>query len=374
MTQSCSLIPECKKGNKFLLSYRKAVRVARWLRWWSSLCWMCSGRPPVWDALIWIYWWAGRGMLDLMPSGTFLMLRCPLPGLSASFLGLGLGVHLSGGPLPQLRPLFLLSLADFLGAAVLISTMAVHLLPSQLFGAAYGFCLYGLMFGMMFYAISLLMVLVYACEVNRAVRGWRVTQHSNLQLPGSHPPFPGHLLEASVSWFWSCGPGRQRARPFSLPPALGQGKQHRLPCVCGLGCVRVHGSVLQSEQLAPPGLLCATERWPCPQKPRHPPLPAGPCALLDASLPPRAAVIHQPPALLPFPCLGGNGLPAQPRLRLAAGELPPGAGRRAATPALFSGPEGLLRGLPGRALLVAEASPGRAGPQEAVEQRARLAK
>ncbi|KAM6436373.1 uncharacterized protein PHA67_023605 isoform 2-T2 [Liasis olivaceus] len=204
MTQSCSLIPECKKGNKFLLSYRKAVRVARWLRWWSSLCWMCSGRPPVWDALIWIYWWAGRGMLDLMPSGTFLMLRCPLPGLSASFLGLGLGVHLSGGPLPQLRPLFLLSLADFLGAAVLISTMAVHLLPSQLFGAAYGFCLYGLMFGMMFYAISLLMVLVYACEVNRAVRGWRVTQHSNLQENSSCFPRCQLALPYALAWLIPC--------------------------------------------------------------------------------------------------------------------------------------------------------------------------
>ncbi|XP_026577701.1 uncharacterized protein LOC113450637 [Pseudonaja textilis] len=79
----------------------------------------------------------------------------------------------------QLRPLVLLSLADFLGAAVLIPTMAVHLLPTQHFGAAHGFCLYGRMFGMMFYAISLLMVLVYAWEVNRAVRGWRVTQDNS---------------------------------------------------------------------------------------------------------------------------------------------------------------------------------------------------
>ncbi|KAG8138597.1 hypothetical protein E2320_004475 [Naja naja] len=79
----------------------------------------------------------------------------------------------------QLRPLVLLSLADFLGTAVLIPTMAIHLLPTQHFGAAHGFCLYGRMFGMMFYAISLLMVLVYACEVNRAVRGWRVTQDNS---------------------------------------------------------------------------------------------------------------------------------------------------------------------------------------------------
>lgn len=34
----------------------------------------------------------------------------------------------------------------------------------------------------MFYAISLLMVLVYACEVNWAVRGWRGTQCSSVQV------------------------------------------------------------------------------------------------------------------------------------------------------------------------------------------------
>ncbi|KAM6436387.1 uncharacterized protein PHA67_023605 isoform 16-T16 [Liasis olivaceus] len=54
----------------------------------------------------------------------------------------------------------------------------------------------------MFYAISLLMVLVYACEVNRAVRGWRVTQHSNLQ-------------ENS-----SCFPRCQLALPYALACCL----------------------------------------------------------------------------------------------------------------------------------------------------------
>ncbi|KAM6436383.1 uncharacterized protein PHA67_023605 isoform 12-T12 [Liasis olivaceus] len=136
-----------------------------------------------------------------------LALACiSLAALSLSLLGSGsvlaVAVRRRQCCSDQLRPLFLLSLADFLGAAVLISTMAVHLLPSQLFGAAYGFCLYGLMFGMMFYAISLLMVLVYACEVNRAVRGWRVTQHSNLQ-------------ENS-----SCFPRCQLALPYALACCL----------------------------------------------------------------------------------------------------------------------------------------------------------
>ncbi|XP_063164786.1 uncharacterized protein LOC134501122 [Candoia aspera] len=108
-----------------------------------------------------------------------------LVALSLSLLGSGsilaVAVRRRRCCCDQLRPLVLLSLADFLGAAVLISTLAVHLLPNHPFGAAHRFCLYGLVFGMMFYTISLLMVLVYACEVNRAVRGWRVTQCSNTQ-------------------------------------------------------------------------------------------------------------------------------------------------------------------------------------------------
>ncbi|KAG6922989.1 transmembrane protein 116-like, partial [Chelydra serpentina] len=81
----------------------------------------------------------------------------------------------------QLRPLFLLSLADFLAALVLISTAAVQLLPAQLFVLAYEFCPYGLMLAMMFYAVSFLMVIVYAYEVNRTIRGWRVTHGTALQ-------------------------------------------------------------------------------------------------------------------------------------------------------------------------------------------------
>ncbi|KAM9174083.1 transmembrane protein 116-like isoform 2-T2 [Pangshura tecta] len=78
----------------------------------------------------------------------------------------------------QLRPLFLLSLADFLATLVLIITAAIQLLPAQLFVLAYEFCPYGLMLAMTFYAISFLMVIVYAYEVNRTIRGWRVTHEA----------------------------------------------------------------------------------------------------------------------------------------------------------------------------------------------------
>ncbi|XP_074997373.1 uncharacterized protein LOC142078565 isoform X2 [Calonectris borealis] len=45
----------------------------------------------------------------------------------------------------QLRPLFLLALADFLAAAVLLSTATIQLLPAPLFIPAYAACPYGLM-------------------------------------------------------------------------------------------------------------------------------------------------------------------------------------------------------------------------------------
>lgn len=48
-------------------------------------------------------------------------------------------------PGSQLRPLFLLALADFLAAAVLLSTATIQLLPAPLFIPAYAACPYGLM-------------------------------------------------------------------------------------------------------------------------------------------------------------------------------------------------------------------------------------
>ena len=48
-------------------------------------------------------------------------------------------------PVPQLRPLFLLALADFLAAGTLLSTAAIQLLPAPLFIPAYAACPYGRM-------------------------------------------------------------------------------------------------------------------------------------------------------------------------------------------------------------------------------------
>lgn len=48
-------------------------------------------------------------------------------------------------PGSQLRPLFLLALADFLAAAVLLGTATIQLLPAPLFIPAYAACPYGLM-------------------------------------------------------------------------------------------------------------------------------------------------------------------------------------------------------------------------------------
>lgn len=46
---------------------------------------------------------------------------------------------------PQLRPLFLLALADLLAAAAVLSTATIQLLPAPLFVPAYAACPYGLM-------------------------------------------------------------------------------------------------------------------------------------------------------------------------------------------------------------------------------------
>ncbi|CAN0020559.1 unnamed protein product [Bubo scandiacus] len=77
----------------------------------------------------------------------------------------------------QLRPLFLLALADVLAAATLLSTATIQLLPAPLFIPAYTACPYGLMLATTFYAVSFLMVVVYAYEAYRAIRGrgaWHV--------------------------------------------------------------------------------------------------------------------------------------------------------------------------------------------------------
>ncbi|XP_069720003.1 transmembrane protein 116-like isoform X1 [Phaenicophaeus curvirostris] len=77
----------------------------------------------------------------------------------------------------QLRPLFLLALADFLASAAVLSTATIQLLPAPLFIPAYAACPYGAMLLTTFYSVSFLMVVVYAYEAHRTVhgrRGWHV--------------------------------------------------------------------------------------------------------------------------------------------------------------------------------------------------------
>ncbi|XP_029472722.1 transmembrane protein 116-like isoform X2 [Rhinatrema bivittatum] len=81
----------------------------------------------------------------------------------------------------QVRALFLLSLADFLAAAVLVSTGIIQLLPAPLFILVYEICPYGLLLAMMFYAVSFLMAIVYAYETHQMMKGWRCSCASGLQ-------------------------------------------------------------------------------------------------------------------------------------------------------------------------------------------------
>ncbi|XP_059703658.1 uncharacterized protein LOC132327950 isoform X4 [Haemorhous mexicanus] len=81
----------------------------------------------------------------------------------------------------QLRPLFLLALADFLGATALLGTGTIPLLPAPLSAPAYAACPYGRMLTTTSYAVSFLMVVVYAYESHRTVLGGRARPPAALQ-------------------------------------------------------------------------------------------------------------------------------------------------------------------------------------------------
>ncbi|XP_027487732.1 uncharacterized protein LOC113940781, partial [Corapipo altera] len=81
----------------------------------------------------------------------------------------------------QLRPLALLALADFLGAAALLGTTTLQLLPAPLSVPAYAACPYGRMLVTTFYSVSFLMVVVYAYESYRTVLGGRARPAAALQ-------------------------------------------------------------------------------------------------------------------------------------------------------------------------------------------------
>ncbi|XP_064417183.1 uncharacterized protein SI:DKEY-30C15.2 [Latimeria chalumnae] len=83
----------------------------------------------------------------------------------------------------QVRPLVQLALADFLAAAAALLSMAIiQLLPPHLFIFAYYLCPYGVILAMMFYNVSFLMVMVYAYETNRAIKGWREMSIADVQI------------------------------------------------------------------------------------------------------------------------------------------------------------------------------------------------
>ncbi|XP_030327928.1 uncharacterized protein LOC115601727 [Strigops habroptila] len=82
---------------------------------------------------------------------------------------------------PGLRPLCLLALADLLAAASVLGTATIQALPAPLFIPAYAACPYGWMLATTFYAVSFLMVVVYAFESYRTVHGWRARHVAALQ-------------------------------------------------------------------------------------------------------------------------------------------------------------------------------------------------
>ncbi|XP_074832705.1 uncharacterized protein LOC142001402 isoform X3 [Carettochelys insculpta] len=136
----------------------------------------------------------------------------------------------------QLLPLFLLSLADCLAALVLIITAAIQLLPAQLFIQAYEFCPYGLMLAMMFYAVSFLMVIVYAYEVNRALHGWRATPETALQETHRCTERAQHCLPYILAWLLPAlmflgqllvrGPALRRSGPQPMEPIMPRHANH----------------------------------------------------------------------------------------------------------------------------------------------------
>ncbi|XP_061323178.1 uncharacterized protein LOC133276434 isoform X1 [Pezoporus flaviventris] len=115
----------------------------------------------------------------------FLLMCIYLPASLLSLLGSGSVLAVASWRRRcchiQLRPLCLLALADLLAAASVLGTATIQALPAPLFIPAYAACPYGWMLATTFYAISFLMVVVYAFESYRMVRGWRARHVAALQ-------------------------------------------------------------------------------------------------------------------------------------------------------------------------------------------------
>ncbi|XP_072712524.1 uncharacterized protein [Ciconia boyciana] len=349
-------------------------------------------------------------LLSIALSQVFVLTCIYLPASLLSLLGSGSVLAVTSRRRRcchiQLRPLFLLALADFLAAAVLLSTATIQLLPAPLFIPAYAACPYGLMLATTFYAASFLMVVVYAYEAYRTVHGWRARHVAALQERSGCLESAWQGLPYILAWLVPALTllGQLIARGTSLtdiaprpiePVVPWRGNRshetyslycsscllliHRAQDICykyvGRKDVGLEGKIIfflylllvlsccTGEALVPEecrgaladpgeGRLCGQEH---PQRQQSLSLlPAGFPALLGASLPPHPPLLHQYQtclSLCPLRCYSLDrlppGLPAQFGLRLAEAKLPSGGGGQETLPAAPPGPQGFLRRVPG---------------------------
>ncbi|XP_059703657.1 uncharacterized protein LOC132327950 isoform X3 [Haemorhous mexicanus] len=315
----------------------------------------------------------------------------------------------------QLRPLFLLALADFLGATALLGTGTIPLLPAPLSAPAYAACPYGRMLTTTSYAVSFLMVVVYAYESHRTVLGGRARPPAALQersrclesawrgIPyvlawlvpaltllaqllargtsaadiapavpwaGSNDTFSLYCSSSALSLQLS--PPDPSEPGHLLPVRRGQkrgaGGENHLPAVPAAGA-RLLLAPVPAGAAPLPGERGAAAARPGPgrrlrgqERPQRPQslavFPAGFPALLDASLPPHRPLLHQHQPCLALCALRVRspecvpaGLPAQSGLRLDEGELPTGGAGPEPLPAEPRRGQGFLRRLPGGCFL-----------------------
>ncbi|XP_058720294.1 uncharacterized protein LOC131592653 [Poecile atricapillus] len=99
-----------------------------------------------------------------------------------------------------LRPLFLLALADFLGASAVLGTGTIPVLPAPLSVPALAACPYGRMLATTSYSVSLLMLVVYAYESHRAVLGGRTRPPAALQERSRCPESARQGIPSVLAW------------------------------------------------------------------------------------------------------------------------------------------------------------------------------
>ncbi|XP_072551294.1 uncharacterized protein [Salminus brasiliensis] len=73
----------------------------------------------------------------------------------------------------QAKPLLQLALADFLASLVLFGTTIINFLSYETLPRSEILCTDGLPLSLMFYCISFLLVIIYACESAHSAQGWR---------------------------------------------------------------------------------------------------------------------------------------------------------------------------------------------------------